>query len=206
MLYLPDETEVLISYMSSVFRQRKRVRCVCLANAIKWTNPYFSKYKFKPIDVGYQKTNKNDVLLYVYQNAEYTADMEDSWLANVSSGSAYGDMMVHNRFVDVNDNFICRKTPDAYLVFNIKWKGITLGLWNSHSQSRYVVSKAYNSDVKTMCYTASDMTPNLLLLNQSTHPLNKLLKQAFSKGYLYYEDLYIRDIIYDIINSMGIRR
>lgn len=205
-LYLPDEPNALISYMSSVFRERQDVRCICLANAIKWNNPYFAKYKFKPMENGYQKVNNNDVLLCVYQNELYDENNKKSWLANVSGESEYAESAFSNKFADVNDNFICKRSQDSFLMFNIKWKDGIYGVWASHDDTRYVVSYAYNPDIKTMCYTASDMSPNLLLLNKSEHPLNKLLKRAFSNGYLYYEDLYIRDVIYDIVTKMGVRR
>ena len=136
----------------------------------------------------------------------YDEKNKRSWLANVSGESDYADSAFSNKFADVNDNFICKRSQDAFLMFNIKWKDGIYGVWASHDDTRYVVSYTHNPDIKTMCYTASDMTPNLLLLNKSEHPLNKLLKRAFSNGYLYYEDLYIRDVIYDIVTKMGVRR
>ena len=201
-----DAVQGVIFGFDNTARERQDVRCICLANAIKWNNPYFAKYKFKPMDNGYQKVNNNDVLLCVYQNELYDENNKKSWLANVSGESDYAESAFSNKFADVNDNFICRRSQDSFLMFNIKWKDGIYGVWASHDDTRYVVSYAYNPDIKTMCYTASDMSPNLLLLNKSEHPLNKLLKRAFSNGYLYYEDLYIRDVIYDIVTKMGVRR
>ena len=52
--YLPDEVNKLFNFMDTVFRNRDNCRCICLANAISWVNPYFIFFKFAPMDAGYQ--------------------------------------------------------------------------------------------------------------------------------------------------------
>lgn len=203
--YLPNEVNQLLNYIDSVFRNRDNCRCICLANSISWVNPYFAFYKFTPIPSGYQVVQNGAVLLNVYENLEFTEARSKTRFAQLISGTAYEQMALKNEFADVTDDFIRTRSKDSILVYNIVWKQETYGLWSSKEEGCFVVSHKHNPDAPTFCYTTKDYKPNMKLLTDRVIHINKELKRAFLNGFLFYEDVYIRNEMYDLLTIMGIR-
>lgn len=203
--YLPNEVDRLINYMHSVFRNRDGCRCICLANSIVWSNPYFTFYKFIPMKSGFQVMQGGEVVLNVYDNEEFTQMQQETKFAKLIKGTVYEEMAVNNKFSDVNDDFIKKKPPNATLYFNIVWKEHTYGLWYDSNNFEFIISNRHNPDSTTVCYTTKDYKPNMKLLTDKKLHVNQELKRAFINGYLYYEDIYIRNDVFDMFTIMGVR-
>lgn len=203
--YLPDEVDKLFNFMDTVFRNRDGCRCICLANAISWVNPYFIFFKFQPMQSGYQIAQEGTVLLNVYENQEFNEEKSKTKLAKMVKGTAYEDMAIKNKFADVNTDFIMEKPKDSKLVLNISWKDKVYGLWYDYKNYLYVISNKHNKDERTVCYSTKNLKPNMMLITDSSNNINKELKRALKNNYLFFEDVYIRNDIFDLFAIMGIR-
>lgn len=203
--YLPNEVSQLLNYIDSVFRNRNNCRCICLANSISWVNPYFTFYKFVPMGEGFQVRQNGAVLLHVYNSKEFADERSKTRFAKLVSGTAYEQMALHNHFADVTDDFIRERSKQSTLVCNLVWKQETYGLWSNQDEGCFVVSHKHNPDAPTFCYTTKDYKPNMKLITDRIIRINKELKRAFLNGYLFYEDVYIRNEMYDLLTIMGIR-
>lgn len=203
--YLPNEVNQLLDYIDSVFRNRDNCRCICLANSISWVNPYFIFYKFAPMEEGYQVAQDGTVVLNVYRNNEFADFRSQTRFARLVSGTSYEQMAMHNQFADVTDDFIKAKPKNATLMCNIVWKQERYGIWSCHDEGCLVVSHRHNPDAATFCYTTKDYKPNMKLITDSRKSVNRELKRAFLNGYLFYEDVFIRNEMYDLLTIMGIR-
>lgn len=203
--YLPDEVSKLLGYMDSVFRNREGCRCICLANAISWVNPYFIFYKFYPMKEGYQVVQEGTVLLNVYKNETFSDMREQTTFAKMVKGTVYAEMALDNKFSDVNDDFIKKRGKTSNLMFNIAWKDKIYGVWADNQEFNYVVSEKYNPDMRTICYSTKDYKPNMMLLTDKKNRINQELKRAFTNGFLFYESVYIRNDMFDMFTIMGLR-
>ena len=203
--YLPDEVTKLLNFIDTVFRNRNNCRCICLANAISWVNPYFIFYKFKPINQGYQITQEGEVLLNVYNNELFNAAKQETKLAKLVKGTTYEEMAIKNKFADVNDDFIKKKPKESNLILNIAWRDKMYGLWYDYKNYEYVISYKCNPDTRTVAYTTKDFKPNMMLISDTSNNTNKELKRAFANNYLYFEDVFIRNEIFDLFTLMGVR-
>lgn len=203
--YLPDEVTKLFNFMDTVFRNRDNCRCICLANAISWVNPYFIFFKFVPMDAGYQIAQEGTVLLNVYNNDNYNELKSKTRLAKMVKGTIYEEMAIQNKFRDVNNDFIMKKPKEAKLVLNISWKDKIYGLWYDYKNYVYIVSNKYNKDEKTICYSTKNLKPNMMLITDNKNHINKELKRAVTNNFIFYEDVYIRNDIFDLFSLMGIR-
>lgn len=203
--YLENEVAKLMSFMDSVFRNNDKVRCICLSNSVLWTNPYFMYYKFVPMEEGIQISDNGQALLQIYLNKNFTTMRKTTKLGQLMEGTEYGEMALDNKFRDVNSDFINTRKKDSELIVNIKWKTHTYGLWLNVFESVYVVSKKCNKTGRTICYSIDDYKPNMMLISDRNYYFNKELKRAFKNGYLYYEDIYIRNEMFDLLNLIGVR-
>lgn len=202
-LYLPNEVSKFYSFLHTVIRSRSGCKVFVLGNAIKWSNPYFVFWKFDPSKEGIQVKQHGKVLLCRYINESFREKQQDTDIGLLIEGTTYGDMALTSTFSDLNDNFIRKKSKSAKLWYTILWQDKYYGLW--FDNDCYIFSEKCNKQGIILCYSKSDFTPNMYLITDKKHPVNNAIKRAFKNSYLYYEDIYIRDSIYDLISLMGIR-
>lgn len=203
--YLPNEVIHLYNFMDTVFRHREGCRCICLANSVRWSNPYFIFFKFVPMHTGIQVAKEGTVLLYIYTNEKYKEMRKESKFAKMIKDTMYEELAIENKFADMNLDFIKKRPPKGILEFNIKWKDKIYGLWYDPKEGCYIICYAYNNDVTTVCYTTADYKPNMQLICNRTNRFNKEIIKAIKMGYLYYEDIYIRNEIYDLATLLGVK-
>lgn len=203
--YLENEVSKLMSFMDTVFRNDNKVRCICLSNSVLWTNPYFMFYKFNPMEEGMQLSKNGQALLQIYKNKNFNEMRKTTKLGQLLEGTEYGEIALDNKFRDINSDFINKRKKDSELVINIKWKNKTYGLWLNVFESVYVISNKHNKTGRTICYSIDDYKPNMMLISDRNFYFNKELKRAFKNGYLYYEDIYIRNEMFDLLNKIGVR-
>lgn len=203
--YLDNEVIKLFNFMDSIFRNRDNCRCLCLANSIVWSNPYFAFFKFLPMEDGFQVVQSGEVLLNVYKNEEFRGMREKTKLAKVTEGTVYKEMAFDNKFEDVTDEFLKQRPKNGYPMVNIFWHKTTYGVWVDLDNYNYVISTTTNKDVATICYTTKDFKNNMMTICDKNSRINKNLKQAFQKGYLYFENMFIRNEMLDLFSLMGLK-
>lgn len=201
--YLDNEVWKFLSLIDTFVRNRSGCKVFVLGNSVRWANPYFTFYKFTPNQAGIQIKQEGTVLLCNYKNEEFRSAREETEVGKLIKGTSYGDMSLKNEYSDVNDDFIKKKSSTAYLTCTIYWNGKYYGIWRE--EDCYVVSYKCNKEGGVFCYSKADLKPNMLLITQTNFGLNQSLKRAFKFSYLYYEDIFIRNEMFELIGLMGVR-
>lgn len=201
--YLENEVYKFLSLIDTFVRNRSGCKVFVLGNSVKWANPYFVFYKFNPQEVGIQIKQQGTVLLCNYKNDEFTKAREETDVGKLIKGTVYGDMSLYNSYSDIGKDFIQKKSKNATLYVTFYWHAKYYGLW--FDGSCFVVSYKCNKQGIVICYSKSDMKPNMYLITNKDLRINQTIKKAFKNSYLYYEDIYIRDEMFDLIGIMGIR-
>lgn len=201
--YLDNEVWKFLSLIDTFARNRSGCKVFVLGNSVRWANPYFTFYKFSPSQEGIQIKQDGTVLLCNYKNKKFRENRELTEVGRLVKGTSYGGMSLTNTYSDVNDDFIKKRNKIAELQVTIYWQGEYYGIWGDGEG--YIVSNKCNSKGLVICYSRKDLKPNMKLIADNTNSLNVLLKKAFKYGYLYYEDIYIRDKMFELIGIMGVR-
>ena len=201
--YLENEVWKFLSLIDTVVRNRSGCKVFVLGNSVRWANPYFTFYKFTPGQSGIQIKQDGTILLANYISKEFREQRQETEVGKLIQGTEYARMAMFSEYSDANDDFIKKKSKKAYLVATMYWQGKYYGLW--FDEDCYIFSNKCNKETMVLCYTKDDFKPNMFLITDKTLRINMTIKKAFKYSYLYYEDIYIRDAIFDLIGAMGIR-
>lgn len=201
--YLENEVSKFMSLIDTVVRNRSGCKVFVLGNSVKWANPYFVFYHFTPTGQGIQVKQDGTVLLANYVNESFRQKRRKTEVGRLIDGTKYGEMSLQSTYTDLNDDFIKKRSNSATLWVTMYWKGKYYGIW--FDTDSYVISSKCNKEGRVLCYTKDDFKPNMYLLSDRKHVVNNALKRAFKYSYLYYEDIYIRDDMFDLLGIMGIR-
>lgn len=197
--YLPGEVEIFLDLIDTVFREREDVRVLCIANTITTVNPYFSYFKIMPPEHPGIIT-RNDILIERVANPEFIAQKKQTRFGRLIDGTTYGEYNLSAEFVQDSDTFIAKREGRCKYLFTLKYKSLTIGVWESIEKGRVYCSAAYEkSDPRVFALTLDDYTPNTLLL--STGRRNYYLKtfvQNFRIGNVYAENQQIKKVLFDI--------
>ena len=200
--YLPNEPMKLEGYMETIGRLRK-LRVILLGNMATKANPYFDYYKMWPkANTKFQRNAKRGVLLHMWDSEAFRAMKKQTDMAKLIEGTAYGDYMLGNSpFMD-NDTFIGK--PDGFLdyVVTYKFNGLEMGQWYNRKEGVfYISSQSDPSTKKVFAFDTDSHGPNLIFIRQMrNHPNIKQLRWAFENGLLRFENLTIKNNMYDLLN------
>lgn len=201
--YLDNEVWKFLSLIDTFVRNRSGCKVFVLGNSVRWANPYFTFYKFEPNKEGIQIKQDGTVLLCNHKSYEFMSAREETEVGKLIKGTSYGQMSLENEYSDANDDFIRKKSSTAYLTCTIFWNNKYYGLWRE--EDCFIISYKCNKEGGVFCYSKADLKPNMLLITQTNFGLNKTIKRAFKFSYLYYEDIFIRNEIFELIGLMGVR-
>ena len=201
--YLENEVEKFLSFIDTVVRNRSGCKVFVLGNSVKWANPYFVFYHFTPTTEGIQVKQDGTILLANYINPSFRQKRRETDVGKLIAGTDYGKMSLESQYSDLNEDFIKKKSKRAVLWCTFYWNKKYYGMW--FDKDCFVISNKCNKSNRVLCYTKDDFKPNMYLLSDAKNPVNVQIKKAFKWSYLYYEDIYIRDEMFDLIGKMGIR-
>lgn len=197
--YLPDEVTNFLELYSTVARDRD-VRVFFLSNALTVTNPYFLYFD---LQLPYGKKSiscKNDILIEVIKDDEYSNHMKNTRFGKIISGTAYGNYNIDNEFYRDNYNFIGKKSVTAKHIFTFIYKGTYYGVWLDIQQGCEVVSFDWDKTNKVIySLTIDDHTPNAYLLKgQKPFLLDQFFKN-YKLGLVRFENMNIKNICQELI-------
>lgn len=219
--YAPNEVKSFLNFYETVARDRPDVKVFFLGNAISLVNPYFvhwkimpnSKDRFTKVMKTERDGRKGRHLIVVEITQDDSDEGKDSFRLNkkntdfgeLISGSDFSSMSVDNKFEDDVSDFIARKTPESKFLFNVIYKGVYYGIWLDGVKGKWYVSyKRDNNTVRNYAITTEDFKVNMFLVdNLNSHNGLKMLKKAFSSGYLMFENLHIKSEMFDVMKILG---
>ena len=209
MRYLPNEAEALLGVYKTVDREEDRVRVMLMANAVSQLNPIFLYFGIN------LKTNQR---FYRYCSGEFAVELTDveefrehakrTRFAKIISGTDYEKYSVENKFIQDDYSFIEKKPSDSYYIATFCYKGVTLGIWGSNKTGRMYASYQIDTTYPLKySFTTEDHKPNFIILSQANKSDRvKMIRRAYDYGYLYYENLSIKNTMIDILKTLAIAK
>ncbi|UMO75893.1 ATPase [Bacillus phage vB_BsuP-Goe23] len=204
--YIPNEVSALLNLMDTVFRNRERVRCICLSNAVSVVNPYFLFFNLVP-DVNKRFNVYDDALIEIPDSLDFSSERRKTRFGRLIDGTEYGEMSLDNQFIGDSQVFIEKRSKDSKFVFSIVYNGFTLGVWVDVNQGLMYVDTAHDPSTKNVySLTTDDLNENMMLITnyKNNYHLRKLAS-AFMNGYLRFDNQVIRNIAYELFRKMRIQ-
>ena len=199
--YLPDEITSFLDLYETVARLRD-VTVLFLSNALTTTNPYFMYWNLQlPRNKSGIIRKGKDILLAMASSEAYTQTKKQTRFGKIIEGTAYADYAIDNKFLRDNDTFLEQKPGSARHLFAFKYMDRLYGVWIDYSLGKIWVSQ----DVDPCCrivysLTLDDHSPNTLLIKRlNTAVLFKMFIDAYKRGQVWFENVNIKNITYQII-------
>lgn len=199
--YLNNEVFRLFDLYETIARLR-RVKVYMLANSISQNNPYFREFNIK-LKGQFNKINKQ-LIVEVTNTSEYREVKKMSDFADLVKGTGYDKYAIDNEFIEDNYNFIAKKSETAINRFNIKFDKVILGIWVDAKLGKLYVSRKYNPEAPMYCITVDHLQPNYLILKSNSHYMD-MLKNAYTYGFIYYEDIKLKGYMENVQKYLNIK-
>lgn len=208
--YLPDDVGSFLNLYETIARPGSDhcdVTAFFLANAITWTNPYFLSFNIKkPTKVdknGKAIWKDGEILLELSAKEELIEAKINTRFGSIVKDMDYGKHSINNQFILDDDTFIEKKSPAAKYYFTFKYKGNAFGVWIDMIEGKTWVSKSVDPSYKLVySITMKDHQPNTMFLkNLSRSNHFKIFLEYYKLGCVYYEDINIKNITYEVIKT-----
>ena len=214
--YLPNEVKTFLNFYETVARTRDNVKVYFLGNSISITNPYFLEFKIIPrqnqrftsVDsyTNDKGVKEHLILAEIGQDDDSFREMKlNTRFGRIIANTEFAKMSVENQFEDAHDSFIEKKHPKSMFMYSMTYMGQTYGIWSSkHTGKIYVSGKYSLSNGRNYVLTTEEHRPNMILIdNIKKHNNITVIKKAFNQGYLMFENLNIRNSMYDVLKLLS---
>lgn len=206
--YLSNEPEPLLNMADTIWRNldNPSARIVCLGNSDDLSNVYFTYFKIPP-DIPFGITIHHNGMIAVERNHDKefaTARRERTLMGKLTDGTNYATMAIDNTSKGITDNFVEKKSPYSEMVCILVIKGREFGVWRDYTEGKFYISHKLNPNYRIKyVMSMDDMKPNLQLVTnwKKEFHLSEIIK-AMKNGYLFYEDLQLRNIMLELFSSM----
>ena len=196
--YLPDEVVNFLELYSTVARNRD-VIALFISNALTMTNPYFLYFNLS-LPYGKNIAAKNDILLEMVVEQEYTNKVKESRFSKIIAGTDYAKYAEDNEFFRDDKNFVQKKTVDSSCIFYMRYKGEDYGVWIDYKQGLQFVSKDIDPSCRVFySVTLDDHTPNTMLLKGNKRGLFNQFLDNYKFGLVRFESINIKNICKEIL-------
>ena len=167
-----------------------------------YTNPYFAYFNLSmPYNTDIKTFKDGLILLQYMRNEEYRIAKKQTKFGRLVAGTTFSDYAIDNKPLNINKNFIMRKTGTAKFSFAFKYNNNTFGVWYDYTEGKIFVSNDYIKNTPFMfACTLKDHTPNTMLIN-SLAKVNfwKSFIDNFKLGNVYYENNKIKYVCEEMI-------
>lgn len=194
--YLKDEITLLLEYYVTVDRY-SGTKLFGLSNLMSAYNPYFDYFGIRPFSQEF-KWYKNKTLLVQNVKIPGMADfVESQRFYNLVKGTDYGEYLKNNTPWQDDHAFIEKRPPTSRMVYNVRLNGKVYGIWEQDG-IYYISGKndptyAIFSGLKSM--TKGDYP---IIKNDGAY---KLINNAIQYGIIRFDNIPIRESIYDMIQG-----
>lgn len=207
--YLQNEVRAFLNLYETIARpgtDHPRVVVWFLANSITVTNPYFLYFDLKlpsKKDRNGKRIWRHPTKSIIVEDATTDAFIQakqETEFGEMIAGTDYGEYSVNNKFLLDDDTFIEKKSVRARHLFNLIYKGGKYGVWFDYTEGKMWVTEATDPYGITYSFTLKDHSPNTMLWKSKNKTV--YLKQfltAFKDGILYFENMNIKNMCYEIL-------
>jgi hypothetical protein len=200
--YLKNEVDVFNGFYLTIDRYRDTTVVFFLGNATSIVNPYTTYWNlYMPYNSNILLPKDKSILLYLEFNENRAEQRKKTRYGGLIKDSSYAKYAIENKFMKDSKEFIRKKSAGARYYFSIRYMGDLHGVWIDWNEGKLYVSP----DVDPSCriiYTLKheDHTENTMLI-QSLNKSQRFKQfiDCYKVGNVYFENLKVKNIIYDVI-------
>lgn len=201
--YLQDEVSTFLDLYVSVSSYRPVV-VFFVANAVSVTNPYFLYFDLRiPHEGEFWKKKKSDILVEMVNDTEFINHVKETRVGNFLMQDApdYAEYAIMNEFYLDDDTFVEKKPPESKHLFNFIYKGSYIGIWE-YKNNLYASTKHDPNSILNLAVTNKDHQTNRQLAKRRNKGSSlRLFIEMYEMGRVYFENVNIKNICYDIIKK-----
>lgn len=201
--YLPNEVELLLDFLESVFRLRN-FKIIMLANSVQFNNPYFRYWNIKNLNNEFNTIKNRNILVVLPEVKDFKEVKKESPLYSLYKNTSYENFNLNNSFQDMEDKrFIEKLNSHCKYFFTIIINQKSFGIYIDYLQNKIIVSKSINKNCPiNIALTFDDMNPNSILAKNNLLYLNRL-KRYFYYGQLFFESEYVYALCKNLIDYIN---
>lgn len=204
--YLPNEVESFLNLLDTIVRNRENFWVFMIGNAVTMANPYFMYFKLFP-KKGQEIYRKGEFLVNIPKAHTFQEYRKNTAMGRIMSGTQYEQFSLYNEWKNDGEAFIEKRTPNSKYVATFNSQGREVGLWYDKHMNLLYLSSKHNKKYKNYYVTEKQYYEEgrTLVKNfkQEYHCLK--LGNAFLKGQLRFDDIYTREIGYDLLKELKVQ-
>lgn len=131
--YLKNEGMVILGIIDSIIRNRSDIKIFILGNAVNDLeySPLFSFFDLKlPYGNDIKLFKENLILVQYMNNEEFRKERENTLIGKLAKGTDYERYAMKNQIININKNFILKKTGSSKFSFAFVYNNVYFGVWN----------------------------------------------------------------------------
>lgn len=203
--YLSNEVNIFLELISTVFRpitddsgkEQYLTRVWCMANAITFANDYFFFFNIKPFHSRFYHDKKRGIVVEQCENPIYREAVKKTRFGKLIKGTAYESYAVENKYMQDTNDFIGKKSPDATMLFNIRYDGHEWGIY-ADGMMFYVTWKT-DKTRPFYVFTKADHTLDSVLLKSVRGTIFESLIFNYQMGLFQCENIMIKNKFIDFM-------
>lgn len=201
-LYLPNEFFIFASAIETLVRLRTGVQIVMLGNAGKFINPYTIGFCINiPFSQKKYTDRERSILYRIYDDEKYMTQRKDSPVARLFKGSAYDSWAGSISFFDDDDRNVESLARDSVILCTIEYTKGIFGLYASKSQQKLYIHQVEKPSLKHFVLNPFSIEKGKEILTRG-HPITKLFRALYTKGYVYYTSKKTKSLSENIIDYL----
>lgn len=205
--YLRNEIIMFLDLLETVGRTRDNVRVFMIANATDIYNPYMSYFDLEmPYNSDFKVFRDGLIVVnYIREDSkEYTEAKRKTKLGKLIAGTDYEKYAIDNEWLHrANRDFLRKKGGNARCRYVFYYDKVKYGLWFDNSERVVYVSHDHDPLVRNeFAFDLMSHTPDTIYRKLRTNLCYVALVTAFENGYLYFENLTIKEKIMSLIEKM----
>ena len=135
--YLEDEIQILLEFISTVFRTRKNCKVYIIGNNNDVFNPYFEYFKIPPFKDFYLDKNRGLYWEFVKTEEELAREEKETGLYKLTLNTAYGEYHYNNELLIKDNTMIIEKPKNLSFCYSLLVNNYTLHIYNSKEYYLY---------------------------------------------------------------------
>ena len=203
--YLTNEVTLFLELISTVFRpitddngkEAYTTRVWCMANAITFANDYFYFFNIKPFRNRFYHDKKRGIVVEQCENPVYREAVKKTRFGKLVSGTSYEKYAMENNYMQDNNDFIGKKSPEARMLFNIRYENHEWGIY-ADALMFYVTWKT-DKTRPFYVFTKADHSLDSVLLKSVRGTIFESLITNYQLGFFKCENIMIKNKFIDFM-------
>lgn len=192
--YIKNEVEQLFEFYVTVDRYTD-TQLFGVANLMTTYNPYFEYFGIRPFTEEFRWYRNKTLLVQNVKIPGMDDYVKRQRFYNLVEGTDYGDYLMNNSPWQDDDYGLSARPHDSKLVCNIRLHELLYGVWEK--EGMLYVDSRNNPNFRTFSGLRSMRTGDIpITKGEGVH---KLLNNASDFGLLRFENMTIRELIYEVI-------